>query len=156
VVQLRLVAQKRKKPYLEYLEQEGRTFSVIQELQDVNKEEECRRVPLGLGSYLFHQFEDHRARGHAVELADDRPGLENDVAGLYPEELLVLPFMDMEPAMRESLEARAEAAEGLPCVPGNALELAPFQGKEGDELVRLAQVHAADDDRFGASSRRAQ
>ena len=114
-----------------------------------SKKEERRRVPLGLGSDLLHQFEDHRARGHSVELANDRPGLENNIAGLYPEELLVLPFMDMKPAMREGLEARAEAAKGLPRVPGNALELAPFQGKKGDELVRLAQVHAADDDCFG-------
>jgi hypothetical protein len=51
--------------------------------------------------------------------------------------------------VREHLKARAEPAERLSRVPGRALELAPFERKKGNELVRLAQVHTADDDGLG-------
>ena len=57
--------------------------------------------------------------------------------------------MQVEPAAGKCFEPRAEAPKRFPRILGNTLEYAPVEGKEGDELVRLAQIHAAYDDGFG-------
>ena len=142
-------AEKRKEPDLEDPEQEQRIHSLIQEVQDVGEELEGVDIALPFRRDLPHQFEDDGACGHPVKVTGHVEVLADDVGGLDPDQLLVFLFIEMQTNVGEQFEPRAEPAEGLPAVPGNAPEPAAFQGKEGDQLVRFSQVHGADDDGFG-------
>jgi hypothetical protein len=152
VIELGLIPEKRQEPDLEDTEQKGGILAPIQQMEYVGKQKKRGGIALTRGSQLPYQFQDYRSDCGALQIPADRGRLGKDVCGLDAQEVLMLAFMEVEPAVRERFEPCAEAPEGLAGVLGNALLHTPIEGEERDQLVSLAQVHAADDYGFGFGS----